>query len=139
MPHESLERHEQIRGSSDRALGLVFGTVFLIVAVYPWFFGGALRLWALVVCAVFGAVALAAPRILAPLNRIWTRLGLILHKIVSPIVLAIMFFGVVTPMGLAMRLFGRDLLGLRFDRQRPSYWLERSPPGPKPDTLSNQF
>jgi hypothetical protein len=139
MGHESFERHEQIRGSSDRALGLVFGAVFLILAVYPWFFSGEVRVWALIVCGAFVVVALAAPRILAPLNRLWTRFGLVLHKVVSPIVLGVMFFGVITPMGLAMRLFGKDLLGLRFDRQRLSYWLERSPPGPKPDTLSDQF
>jgi hypothetical protein len=139
MSHESLERHRQIEGSSDRTLGLVFGGVFLIVAVYPWLFGGDIRVWAFIVCAAFVAIALAAPSLLSPLNRLWTRFGLILHKFVSPIVLGIMFFGVITPMGVAMRLFGKDLLRLRFDRQRPSYWLERAPPGPKPDTLSDQF
>jgi hypothetical protein len=139
MGHETFERHEEVQGSSNRTLGLVFGAVFLIIAVFPWFFGGSIRLWALIVCAGFVAVALFLPRLLAPLNRIWTRFGLLLHKIVSPVILGIMFFGVFTPMGFVMRLLGKDPLRLRFDRQSTSYWVERTPPGPKPDTLSNQF
>jgi hypothetical protein len=139
MGHETFERHEEVQGSSNRTLGLVFGAVFLIIAVFPWFFGRGIRLWALIVCIGFVAVALVWPQLLAPLNRVWTRLGLVLHKIVSPIILGIMFFGVFTPMGFVMRLLGKDPLRLRFDRQSSSYWVERTPPGPKPDTLSDQF
>jgi hypothetical protein len=84
-------------------------------------------------------VAFLAPKLLTPLNWFWTRLGLVLHKIVSPLVLGIMFFVVITPMGVVMRLFGKDPLRLRLDKTQASYWLERTPPGPKPDTLSNQF
>jgi hypothetical protein len=139
MGHESFERHEEVHGSSNRTLGLVFGTVFLIIGVLPWFFGGPIRWWSLIVCAAFAVVALTIPRVLAPLNRVWTRFGLLLHKVVSPIVLGIMFYGVITPMGVAMRWFGKDPLRLRYDAAAKSYWLERVPPGPKPDTLSDQF
>jgi len=88
--------------------------------------------------AVF-AVAMLAPTLLAPLNRLWTRFGLLLHRIVSPVVLGIMFFLVVTPMGLLMRAFGKDPLRLRFEKDLPSYWINRNPPGPAPDTLDHQF
>ena len=139
MAHESLQRPEQAHGSSDRALGLVFAVVFLAIGLYPWFFNGALRLWALVVGGAFAAMALLLPSLLAPLNRAWTRLGMLLHKVMSPIVLGVMFFLVITPMGVVMRWLGKDPLRLHFDRELPSYWLERTPPGPKPDTFSDQF
>jgi hypothetical protein len=139
MAHESFDRRDEIHRSSNRALGLVFGTVFLIIGVWPWFHGGPSRLWSLVVCGAFVATALALPNVLTPLNRVWTRIGLFLHKIVSPVVLGIMFFAVIAPMGLMMRWLGKDPLRLRLDREAASYWQERNPPGPKPDTLSDQF
>lgn len=139
MAHESLKRTEEVHGSSNRALGLVFGTVFLIIGVYPWLFGGVVRTWSLALCVVFVVVALALPRVLTPLNKAWTRFGLILHHIVNPIVLGFMFFVVVTPTGFVMRWLGKDLLRLRWDTRAATYWLERNPPGPKPDTLSDQF
>jgi O-antigen/teichoic acid export membrane protein len=139
MSHESFERSAVVQGSSNRTLGLVFGAVFLIVGLYPWAFGSPVRLWSIVVAIVFGLIALALPGLLGPLNRGWTRFGLLLHKITSPIVLGVMFFGVVTPTGLLMRAFGKDLLKLRRRSELPTYWVEREPPGPKPETLPNQF
>jgi hypothetical protein len=139
MGHESYERHEDVHGSSNRALGLVFAAVFLIIALFPWFFGGPIRMWSVIVSGGFTAIALLLPRLLTPLNRFWTRLGLVLQRVVSPVILGIMFFLVFTPMGFVMRLLGKDPLRLRFDRQLASYWVERTPPGPKPDTLSDQF
>jgi hypothetical protein len=88
---------------------------------------------------VFLLLAGILPRALGPLNWLWTQFGLLLHKIVSPIVLGVLFFLVFTPLGLAMRLFGGDPLRLRFQPDAPSYWIERSPPGPAPDSLKNQF
>jgi|SRR5262245_62634256 len=139
MGHESFDRADQVQGSSNRSLGLVFGTVFLIIGVYPWFSGAPIRLWSLAICAGFVTLGLAFPRVLTPLNKVWTRFGLVLHKIVSPIVLGLMFFAVMTPIGLLMRWLGKDPLKLRFDPEAPTYWFERNPPGPKPDTLSDQF
>jgi hypothetical protein len=139
MGHESFDRDEAIHGSSDRSFGLVFAAVFLAISILPWIFGGRLRVWSLGVAAVFGVVALAAPRVLAPLNKLWLRFGLLLHRIVSPVVLGIMFFLVITPMGLLMRAFGKDPLRLRFDRSASTYWIPREPPGPPPDSFSDQF
>jgi len=92
-----------------------------------------------VVGAAFLVVAWLRPAVLAPLNRAWTRFGLLLHRIVSPIVLGVMFFVVITPMGLVMRALGKDPLRLRYDREARTYWIDRRPPGPAPDTLNNQF
>jgi len=139
MAHDSLHRREQAQASSDRVLGLVFATVFLAIALFPWLFGGGLRLWALVAGGAFATTALLLPSLLAPLNRVWTQFGMLLHKVMSPLVLGIMFFLVITPMGLVMRWLGKDPLRLHVDRELPSYWLDRSPRGPKPDTFSDQF
>lgn len=139
MAHESLERTELVVGGSNRAFGIVFSVVFAIVAVFPLFFGGALRAWSAVVALVFLTVAFVAPRTLTPLNRLWTRFGLFLHTVVSPIALGIMFFGVITPLGLLMRLLGKNPLALRTDASAPSYWIDRKPPGPKPESLKDQF
>jgi hypothetical protein len=138
--HEHTPREvEPIARSSDRAFGLVFAAVFALIAVMPAWHAGAIRLWALAVAAVFLVLALLRPGVLAPLNRIWAAIGLLLHKVVSPVALAVMFFGVLTPTGLLMRLFGKDPLRLRRDRAAASYWIERAPPGPTAESLRNQF
>lgn len=136
---EEVRRDELSPGGSNRSLGLVFAAFFVIIGLLPLLKGGGLRLWALVVSGVFLLAALAFPSVLAPLNRLWTRFGLLLHKIVSPIVLGIMFYLVITPTGLLMRVLGKDLLRLKFERRAGSYWIERTPPGPAPDTLKDQF
>ncbi|MGB8328889.1 MAG: SxtJ family membrane protein [Polyangiales bacterium] len=139
MGHESYHRTEEVVGSSNRSFGLVFAVVFAIIALLPLFHGGGVRLWSLGVGALFAGLAFAAPQVLAPLNRLWLKLGLLLHKIVNPIVLGIMFYLVVTPTGLIMRLLGKDLLRLKRDPVVQSYWIERTPPGPKPESLGDQF
>jgi len=137
--HESYERREEIKGSSNRSFGIVFAFVFAVIGLLPLVFGGSVRVWALTVGGLFLLVALAVPAMLAPLNRAWLRVGLLLHRIVSPLVLGIMFFLVITPMGLLMRALGKDLLRLRFDKQSSSYWIDRAPPGPAPESLKDQF
>lgn len=137
--HESLARDQEIVASSDRSFGFTFGGFFLLVGLWPLARGGSVRPWAIVASALFVAVALVRPAILAPLNRIWLRVGLLLHRVVNPVVMAVMFYGVITPFGLAMRATGWDPLRKRFDPLAQSYWIERRPPGPKPETMSNQF
>jgi hypothetical protein len=139
MGHESFQRAEEVVGSSNRSFGVVFAVVFALIAFLPLIGGHPLRLWSLGVAAIFAALAFAAPQVLAPLNRLWLKLGLLLHKIVNPIVLGIMFYVVVTPTGLIMRLLGKDLLRLKRDPAAASYWIERTPPGPKPESLGDQF
>lgn len=138
--HEHIRHHEQVtEASSDRNFGLVFTVFFLIVAFLPLLHGQSLRIWAVGVSLIFGGISIAIPTILAPLNRIWTKFGLLLHRIVSPIALGILFFLVVTPTAVLMRLFGKDPLRLVIDKTVPSYWIERAPPGPEAESLKNQF
>ena len=138
--HEHTLRHNvQIQGSSDRSFGFVFAAVFLIVALYPLLHAQGIRIWATAVSGIFLLLAALVPHVLAPANRVWTKFGLLLHNIFSPIALGILFFLVVTPTGLLMRLFGKDPLRLHFDPAADSYWIKRDPPGPAADSLKNQF
>ena len=139
MSHESFNRDDDVRGSSNRSFGIVFAVVFAIIGLFPLLSGGGVRAWALIVAAAFAVVALAFPAALAPLNRIWLKFGLLLHKVVNPIMLGIMFYGVITPTGLIMRAFGKDPLRLRFEKDADTYWIVRTPPGPTPDSLRDQF
>ncbi len=139
MAHEDLSREQQVEGSSDRSFGLVFGGVFLIIACWPLFQKEQPHWWAVVVSAIFTAIALLKPALLAGLNRLWIKLGVLLGKVVSPIALGLLFYGVVTPIGAVMRLTGKDPLRLKLDPGADSYWILRKPPGPPPDSMTNQF
>jgi hypothetical protein len=139
MAHENLSREEHVEGSSDRSFGLVFACVFLIIAAWPLFQGAPPRWWAIAVSAIFSAFALVKPGALAPLNRLWTKLGVLLGRVVAPVALAILFYLVLTPIGVVMRLTGKDNLHLKRDPTAKSYWVLRQPPGPPPDSMTNQF
>lgn len=138
--HEHTPRHTASAPiSSDRSFGLVFTVFFSIVGLLPLLSGQGIRLWALGVSTLFLLLSLTVPRVLAPANRAWAKFGELLHGIVSPVALGILFFGVVTPTGVIMRLLGKDLLRLRLDRSTNSYWIVRTPPGPDAESLKNQF
>jgi len=137
--HEDFSRGQHVKASSNRAFGWVFVIVFLIIALWPLVFGGTLRWWSLIVSALVALVTVAAPSLLTVPNRLWLRFGLLLHRIVSPVVLGIMFYLVVMPMGLLMRALGKDFLRLRRNDSAESYWIKRDPPGPEPASMSNQF
>lgn len=139
MAHEDLNRDQHVEGSSDRSFGLVFAAVFLVIAVIPLFHGEAIRWWSVGVAVIFALVALLKPALLAGLNRLWMKLGLLLGKVVSPIALGILFYIVITPIGLMIRLTGKDPLRLKFDPDAASYWIPREPPGPPPGSMNNQF
>lgn len=137
--HEDLSRAQTVKTSSDRFFGLTFFVVFLIIALLPLLSRGAVRPVALGIALAFLAVSLAAPAWLAPLNRLWLKIGELLHRITSPIILGVMFFGVITPIGFLMRLAGKDLLRMKFDSHCTSYWIRREPPGPEKTSLKRQF
>jgi hypothetical protein len=139
MSHEDLTREDEVEGSSDRSFGIVFAVVFLIIALLPLLHAGAVRWWSVGVSAAFAVVALTIPSILAVPNRLWMKFGLLLAKIVSPIALGILFYLVFTPIGLVMRMAGKDPLRLKADPNAKSYWIDREPPGPPPQSMTNQF
>jgi len=137
--HENLTREDELVGSSDRVFGLTVAAAGAAIgALKLWQGHGSAWLW-LAAAAAFFCLALfwAAP--LRRLNRLWMRFGLILYRVVNPVVVAVLFFATVVPMGLAMRAFGRDALRLKLDKSAASYWILREPPGPSPETMKFQF
>lgn len=125
---------------SERTFGLVFVGIFLLVAAYGWYkqFSNAWVYIFLILASIFLLFTLVAPKLLGPLNKAWYQLGLFLGRFVSPIVLGILFFIVITPVAIAMRMAGRDALKLR-KQHVDSYWIERKPPGPEPESFKEQF
>lgn len=137
--HEIVREPEAVEGSSNRSFGFVFTIVFLIIGLWPLQQGGDPRMWALFIAGLFLVTALFVPVVLTSLNKAWTQLGLLMHKVVNPIVLGFMFFIVITPIGLLKRVFSSDDLGFSFDPRAESYWIKRNPPGPDPKTMKDQF
>jgi len=140
--HEDLGREHEIKSSSDRSFGFVFAAFFGIIAVLRFVSTRDtvdIRRWAVGVAAGFFLIALVAPSVLKPLNKLWTKLGLLMGKIMAPIIMGALLYLVVTPIGLLMRLFGKDPLRLKMDPSSKSYWIKRDPPGPAPESMSDQF
>jgi hypothetical protein len=126
---------DDIKIGSNRSFGIVFFVVFLIIATYPLINGDELRLWSLIISIVFLFLGLVNSKILNPLNKLWFKFGIFLAKIISPLVMGIIFFLVVTPIGLLMRLLNKDLLNLKF-KNNNTYWIEKTEPKSK---MKNQY
>ncbi|HTH17378.1 MAG TPA: SxtJ family membrane protein [Magnetospirillum sp.] len=138
-----MNEHQSHAGAvqmgSERSFGLVFAAFFVLVGLWPLKNGGEVRVWALGAAAGFLLAALVAPKALKPLNLVWFKLGLALHKVVTPVVMGLLFFVTVTPVGLLMRATGQDPMRLKRDPKARSYWIERTPPGPSAASMKNQF
>jgi len=152
--HELYEREEDIKGSSNRGFGLTVGGILLAICAVLFYYKvyknsaapleemmineASLPLQLTTWVALFLVIAgLLAPRLLTPLNKLWTGLGLLMFKVINPLIMAVMFFGIFMPIGVLMRLFGKDPMQRR--TKSDSYWVIRTPPGPKGDSLVNQF
>ena len=126
---------DDIKISSNKSFGIVFFVVFLLIAIYPLTYGEDIRIWSGIISFIFLVLGLLNSSILTPLNKIWFKFGIILGKIISPVIMAIIFFLVVTPTGLIMRILRKDILNLKYN-QNKSYWIEKE--GPK-SKMKNQF
>ena len=126
---------DDVKISSNRSFGIVFFVVFLLIALYPLIYSGDIRLWSIIASFTFLVLGLLNSKILTPLNKIWFKFGIFLGKLISPVIMGIIFFLVVTPIGFIMRILGKDLLNLKFNRNK-SYWIEKT--GPK-SKMKNQF
>ena len=127
--------NNNIKISSNRSFGIVFFVVFLVISLYPITYNEDIRIWSLIISFIFIILGLLNSKILTPLNKLWFKFGIFLGKIVSPLIMGVIFFFVVTPIGLIMRMLGKDLLNLKQNKAK-SYWIEKS--GPK-SKMKNQF
>ena len=128
-------KNTEIKIGSNKSFGVVFFIVFLLIAIYPLINNGELRIWSSIIAIIFLILGLINSKVLTPLNKLWFKFGLLLGKIVSPLIMGIIFFLVVTPTALIMRIIGKDLLDLKFNKKK-SYWIEKT--GPK-SKMKNQF
>jgi hypothetical protein len=124
-----------VKIGSNRSFGIVFFVVFLLISIYPLINDESIRIWSLIVSLIFLSLGIINSNILLPLNKLWFKFGIFLGKIISPVIMGIIFFLVVTPIGLIMRLIGKDVLNLRYNDYK-SYWIEKT--GPK-SKMKNQF
>tara|TARA_B100000035_G_scaffold265752_1_gene238202 strand:- start:215 stop:598 length:384 start_codon:yes stop_codon:yes gene_type:complete len=126
---------DEVKISSNRSFGIVFFIVFLLIAFYPLIYDGDIKIWSLILSLIFLILGLVDSKILTPLNKVWYHFGIFLGKIISPFIMGIIFFLVVTPIALLMRLLRKDVLNLKYNKNK-SYWIEKK--GPK-SKMKNQF
>lgn len=124
---------------SNRSFGWTFTVVFILAGVYGLIRSAPALTWLLAAAALMAVVTLTRDTWLTPLNRAWMAFGALLNRIVSPVVLGVIYFGVFTPTAIVMRLAGRDAMCRRFDPAAPSYWVRRDPPGPRDDSFKDMF
>ena len=127
---------DNIKIGSNKSFGIVFFLVFLLISIYPLTNNENVRYWSLIVSLIFLILGLLNSAILSTLNKLWFKFGILLGKIVSPLVMGIIFFLVVTPIGLLMKIFKKDLLNLTFNDKKKTYWIEKTEPKSK---MKNQF
>ena len=120
-----MKRNSNIKISSNRNFGLVFFIVFLIVSIWPLTYDEPVRLWSAIISSVFLILGLMNSKLLTPLNKLWFKFGMILGAIVAPVVMGVVFFLVVTPIGLIMKIIGKDLLNKKYDKKKRTYWIKR--------------
>jgi|TARA_B100001093_G_scaffold502287_1_gene555069 hypothetical protein len=126
---------DDIKTGSNKSFGIVFFVVFLIIAIYPLKNGEDIRIWSLSISLIFLILGLLNSKILSPLNKIWFKFGILLGRIMSPIIMSLIYFIVMTPIGLFMRMMKKDILNLKFNNNK-TYWIEKD--GPK-SKMKNQF
>lgn len=136
--HESFNRQEVVAGS-ERSFGFVIAGALVVITFVPLIRGNDPRWYLLPIALVFAALAVIVPAWLRPLNQVWHGFGLLLQKVVNPVVMLAIFGLGVVPTGLILRSMGKDTMGRKFDAHAKSYWIVRDPPGPPPGTMKNQF
>ena len=137
--HENIMGKQDIQIGSNKSFGIVFAVVFLIIALWPLLDEGMFRVWALVTGIILFIISFIYPSIFKPFNYIWFKFGLLLGKIVTPIVMGFLYFFTITPTALIMRTLKKRPLDLEFDESLDSYWKYRDPPGPSSESMKNQF
>ena len=127
---------DDIKIGSNRSFGIIFFIIFLLVSLYPLTNDESIRYWSLIISMIFLVLGLFNSNLLSPLNKIWFRFGILLGKLISPFIMGVIFFLVVTPIGLIMKIIKKDLLNLRFRKDKETYWIEKTEPKSK---MKNQF
>ena len=131
-----IKQNIKIKQGSDRSFGYVFSFIFLLISLYPLLHGEVFKLWFMIAAIIMLAITLLRPSLYKWPNYLWFKFGILLGKIVSPVIMALIFFLVVFPTGLTLRLFNKDILGLKIDKNKETYWIDRDKPM---QSMKNQF
>mgnify|MGYP001484895990 CR=1 FL=1 len=123
------------KNDNNKSFGILFFIVFLLIAIWPIFASGPIRIWAIILSLIFLVLGLINSKLLTPFKKTWIKFGEILGKFIAPIVMGFIYFLIITPIGLFMRLIGKDLLSIKFDKEK-SYWIKRSK---NINTMKRQF
>ena len=139
--HEQFDKRDDVKAPSEWSFGITFAVVFASLAAFSYWHRGTGTMFyvTIAVSAAFAVVTLMAPRILRPLNLIWLKFGLLLHKVVNPVIMGILFFGIFTPMGVVMRMFGVDFLRMKRKPAAESYWIAKGDDAIPDSSMKNQF
>lgn len=137
--HENFTREESVVSGSDRSFGFVMSGALLLLGAFNGWHGGKLWPWLAFAAASFLTASLTRPVILNPLNGLWLKFGLLLHRIVNPVLMGLVFYCAVMPTGIIMRIRGVDLLRLKLERDSETYWIKRGPASPAAETMRDQF
>ncbi len=122
------KQYIEVESGSEKSFGIVFAVVFLLISLYPLVDNKDVHLWSLIISLIFFLLAYLAPKVLSIPNKLWFKLGMALGAVVAPVVMALVYFTTVVPIGLIMRLMGKDLLRQKLDKNTKSYWIERNEP-----------
>ena len=125
-----------IKEGTERSFGLIFAVFFAIIGLYPLWFGNNIHLWSCIIAFIFLFLGLFLPKVLTVPNQLWFKLSKLLGIIVTPIIIILLYFLTVTPIGIIMRLLGKDLLRKKFDKSVNSYWIKRNKSS---NSMNNQF
>jgi hypothetical protein len=137
--HEDFSRREKVAAGSERSFGTMMATVIALLGLINYWHHGRVWPWLAGISCFFLAAVLLRPALLKWLNWLWFRFGLVLHAVINPVVMALLFYGAVWPTAVIMRAMGKHLLSLKPKGPGESYWIVRSPPGPRPETMKDQF
>jgi hypothetical protein len=137
--HERLTPEERVAPGSERSFAIVMALALAVIGSINFWHNGRIWPWLGVIIILLVIAGFFAPALLRPVNRLWFQFGLLLHAVVNPLVMGLVFFGAVLPTGFVMRALGKDPLRLKIEGNRESYWVKRRPPGPAPETMKDQF
>lgn len=140
--HTELQEHHEVEGSSDRSFGLTVGGILALIETYRLYSSGVLDTIGIILLAIATPLILLGliyPSLLAPLNKAWMKLGLLMFKVVNPIIMFAVYVLTIVPIGFLLKISGKDPMRLKLEKEATSYWIERDPVGPKPESMKNQF
>ena len=133
------KNNKQAKPLENRVFGLIFCGIFAVIALFPIPFGGGLRLWAVIIAILWAVPSLFFPKVLTPLNNLWQKFGLLMHKITNPILMGLIFFLTVIPTGIVLKTLGKDPMNRKFDRRSSSYWIPRENTQLTKESFDDQF